>query len=400
MTHAFIYDAIRTPRGKAKASGGLHDLSPFELLAPLYAAICRRTGLNAELVGEVVLGCVTQYGEQAGNIAKTSALYAGWPSHISGLTVNRFCSSGLDAINIAALKIIAGQEEVMVAGGIEMMSRVPMMSDQASIFKDSEVALAARILLMGSGADLIASLQGASREAVDAVALMSQQRAAFARDAGFFSSIIPIENGSEGGMIQHDECIRAETTLASLAQLPASFAEVGAAGADAVQLAHYQQLSEISHVHTAGNSPAMADAAALVLIGTLSLADRIETQPRAVIRAMVNAADEPLQVLSGCVVATEKLLRTQGLTVDDIDLFEIHEAFAATVLKVQADLGIPVEKLNVNGGVIAMGHPLGATGSIMMGVLLDELDRRELTLGVVATSGAAGLGTAILVERL
>jgi acetyl-CoA C-acetyltransferase len=201
-------------------------------------------------------------------------------------------------------------------------------------------------------------------------------------------------------MIQHDECIRAETTLASLAQLPASFAEVGAAGADGVQLAHYQQLSEISHVHTAGNSPAMADAAALVLIGTLSLADRIETQPRAVIRAMVNAADEPLQVLSGCVVATEKLLRTQGLTVDDIDLFEIHEAFAATVLKVQADLGIPVEKLNVNGGVIAMGHPLGATGSIMMGVLLDELDRRELTLGVVATSGAAGLGTAILVERL
>lgn len=400
VIEAFIYDAIRSPRGKAKPDGGLHDLSPFELLAPLYDAICLRTGLNAELVGEIVLGCVTQYGEQAGNIAKSSALYAGWPNQVSGLTINRFCSSGLDAINIAALKVNAGQEEVAVAGGVEMMSRVPMMSDQATIFKDSEVALSARILLMGSGADLIASLYGASRRDVDEVALMSQQRAAIARDSGFFTSIIPIENSVKARIIEQDECIRGDTTLESLGKLPASFEGVGKAGADAVQLAHYDRLQAISHVHTAGNSPAMADAAALVLIGAESLGEKIAARPRAVIRGMVNASDDPLQVLTGCVAATEKLLKLQKLSVDDIDLFEIHEAFAATILKVQADLGIPIEKLNVNGGVIAMGHPLGATGSIMMGMLLDEMERRDLTLGVVATSGAAGLGTAILIERL
>lgn len=400
VIEAFIYDAIRSPRGKAKPDGGLHDLSPFELLAPLYDAICLRTGLNAELVGEIVLGCVTQYGEQAGNIAKSSALYAGWPNQVSGLTINRFCSSGLDAINIAALKVNAGQEEVAVAGGVEMMSRVPMMSDQAAIFKDPEVALSARILLMGSGADLIASLYGASRRDVDEVALMSQQRAAIARDSGFFTSIIPIENSVKARIIEQDECIRGDTTLESLGKLPASFEGVGKAGADAVQLAHYDRLQAISHVHTAGNSPAMADAAALVLIGAESLGEKIAARPRAVIRGMVNASDDPLQVLTGCVAATEKLLKLQKLSVDDIDLFEIHEAFAATILKVQADLGIPIEKLNVNGGVIAMGHPLGATGSIMMGMLLDEMERRDLTLGVVATSGAAGLGTATLVERL
>lgn len=400
VIEAFIYDAIRSPRGKAKPDGGLHDLSPFELLAPLYDAICLRTGLNAELVGEIVLGCVTQYGEQAGNIAKSSALYAGWPNQVSGLTINRFCSSGLDAINIAALKVNAGQEEVAVAGGVEMMSRVPMMSDQATIFKDSEVALSARILLMGSGADLIASLYGASRRDVDEVALMSQQRAAIARDSGFFTSIIPIENSVKARIIEQDECIRGDTTLESLGKLPASFEGVGKAGADAVQLAHYDRLQAISHVHTAGNSPAMADAAALVLIGAESLGEKIAARPRAVIRGMVNASDDPLQVLTGCVAATEKLLKLQKLSVNDIDLFEIHEAFAATILKVQADLGIPIEKLNVNGGVIAMGHPLGATGSIMMGMLLDEMERRDLTLGVVATSGAAGLGTAILIERL
>ncbi|MDA9580139.1 acetyl-CoA C-acyltransferase [Luminiphilus sp.] len=400
VIEAFIYDAIRSPRGKAKPEGGLHDLSPFELLAPLYDAICLRTGLDAGLVGEVVLGCVTQYGEQAGNIAKSSALYAGWPSQVSGLTINRFCSSGLDAINIAALKVNAGQEEVAVAGGIEMMSRVPMMSDQAAIFKDPEVALAARILLMGSGADLIASLYGASRQDVDEVALMSQQRAALARDSGFFTSVIPIDNPVKARTIYQDECIRGDTTLESLGKLPASFESVGKAGADAVQLAHHDHLQAIAHVHTAGNSPAMADAAALVLVGAASLGEKISARPRAVIRAMVNASDDPLQVLTGCVAATEKLLRSQKLSVDDIDLFEIHEAFAATVLKARADLGIPIEKLNVNGGVIAMGHPLGATGSIMMGMLLDEMERRDLTLGVVATSGAAGLGTAILIERL
>ncbi len=400
MQRALIYDAIRTPRGKAKANGGLAALSSFELLKTLYTAIVTRNGLDPRLVGEVILGCVTQHGEQAGNIAKASTLYAGWPSAVSGLTVTRFCSSGLDAINIAALKVMTGQESVAVAGGVEMMSRVPMLSDKAAIFLDPEVALAARILLMGSGADLIASLYDASREAVDRIALQSHQRAALARDEGYFSSIVAIDNPVTGLRIAQDECIRSQTTMASLARLPASFTAIGEAGADALQCQGYPALKTIDHVHTAGNSPAMADGAALLLIGNEELARHLDSPPRGIIKAMVNACDDPLLVLSGCVSATEKLLTSQGLTVDDIDLFEVHEAFAATMIKCQADLGIASEKLNVNGGVIALGHPLGATGAMMMGTLLDELERRNHRLGVVATSGAAGSGTAILIERL
>lgn len=400
MPDAFIYDAIRTPRGRAKPDGGLHELSPFELLKPLYQALVERNNLDPGLVGDVLLGCVTQYSEQAGNIAKSSLLYAGWPSSVSGMTVTRFCSSGLDAISVAAMKVMVGQEQATVGGGVEMMSRVPMMSDQAAIFSDPTTAIAARVLLMGSGADLIASLQGASRTAVDSVALMSQQRATIARDEGRFTSIIPIYNPHKDSWISQDECIRPHTTLDSLAQLPVSFADIGAAGADAVQLAQYPQLTAIEHVHTAGNSPAMADAASLTLIGNRALGEQLGRAPKAVIRAMVNASDEPLQVLSGCIVATQKLLQRSGLRVDDIDLFEIHEAFAATIIKLQNELDIPTDKLNVNGGVIAMGHPLGATGAIMMGTLIDELTRRELKRGIVATSGAAGSGTAILIELL
>lgn len=400
MQDAFIYDAIRTPRGKAKADGGLHDLSPFELLTPLYHALAERNNLDPTLVGDVLLGCVTQHGEQAGNIAKSSALYAGWPSSVSGMTLTRFCSSGLDAINVAAMKVMVGQEQATIGGGIEMMSRVPMMSDKAAIFNDPATAIAARILLMGSGADLIASLQGATREAVDQIAFESQRRAQAARDEGHFTSIVPIYNPHKGLWVSQDECIRGQTTLDSLAQLPASFAEIGAAGADAVQLAHYSELTAIQHVHTAGNSPAMADAAALTLIGSGALSEQLGRAPKAVIRAMVNASDEPLQVLSGCVAATRKLMQRTGLSVDDVDLFEIHEAFAATIIKLQNELLIPDHKLNVNGGVIAMGHPLGATGAIMMGTLIDELIRRNAKRGIVATSGAAGSGTAILIERI
>lgn len=400
MEEAFIYDAIRTPRAKARADGGLHELSPFELLKPLYHALVERNELDPSWVGDVVLGCVTQYGEQAGNIAKSSALYAGWPSTVSGMTLTRFCSSGLDAINVAAMKVMVGQEEVTVGGGIEMMSRVPMMSDQAAIFSDPATALAAQILLMGSGADLIATLQRATRTDVDAVAVASQERATIARAEGRFSSVVPMFNPHKNAWVLDDECIRPQTTLNSLAQLSPSFADIGAAGADAVQLAAHPELASIEHVHTAGNSPAMADAAALTLIGNAGLGKRLGRGPKAVIKAMVNASDEPLQVLSGCVAATHKLLQRTGLTVDDIDLFEIHEAFAATIIKLQNELHIPAHKLNVNGGVIALGHPLGATGAIMMGMLIDELARRNVTRGIVATSGAAGSGTAILIERL
>jgi len=400
VQQAFIYDAIRTPRGKAKKHGALHALHPFDLLKGLYVALEERAGLDPALLGEAVLGCATQFGEQAGNIAKSSTLYAGWPSQISGLTISRFCSSGLDAVSLAALKVMSGQEQAMVGGGIEMMSRVPMMSDQPAIFTDPTLAMDAQILLMGSGADLIASLYGCSRTEVDTIALQSQRRAAAARDAGHFSSIVPIHNPVTGQVVDADECIRPETTLASLAALPASFTDLGRAGADAMQLRAYPQLTDIHHVHTAGNSPAMADAAALVLIGDEALSDKLAVRPRAVIKAMATASDEPLQVLAGCVAATKKLLAKEGLDVADIDLFEVHEAFAATIIKLQTDLQIPSEKLNVNGGVIALGHPLGATGSIMLGVLLDELERRQLKTGLVATSGATGLGTAMLIERV
>jgi acetyl-CoA C-acetyltransferase len=396
----YLYDAIRTPRAKAKDSGGLHDLKPHDLLKSLYLALQQRTQLDPALLGEVILGCVTQQGEQAANIAKTSTLYSGWPGSIGGLTVNRFCSSGIDAINIAALKIAAGQETAVIAGGVEMMSRVPMLSDRAAVFIDPQFAAQCHMLMMGSGADLIASLYGVSREQADEVAARSQQRAEQARREGYFKSIIPIDNPVRGITVSEDECIRPGTTVESLGTMPAAFAKAGSQGADSVQLAAHGNLNAIEHIHTAGNSPAMADAAAITLLGDEELGASLGITPRARILASVNASDDPLQVLSGCVAATEKIMRQQELDVSEVDLFEVHEAFAATVIKCRQDLDIPDDKLNVNGGVIALGHPMGATGAIMAGVLLDELERRQGRLGIVSASGAAGAGSALLIERV
>ena len=395
----YIYDAIRTPRARAKENGGLHALTPLDLLQKLYAAIAARNSLDVSAVGEVVLGCVTQYGEQAGNIAKTSSLYAGWPSQISGITVNRFCSSGLDAVNFAALKVMAGQEMLAIGGGIEMMSRAPMLSDKPVTFLHIPTAIKARILMMGSGADLIASLYDVSREEVDQIAYHSQQRADRARSNGWFSSIVPIHDAEKEVAWPEDECIRANVTPESLAAMEPSFAALGAQGVDAMQLQANPQLKTISHVHTAGNSPAMADAAAMVLVGNAAAAAHLSGSPRARIVAATNTGDDPMMVLSGAVAATAKLMRQQQLKAEDVDLFEIHEAFAATVIKAQRDLHIPSEKLNVNGGVIALGHPLGATGAIMLGTLLDEMERRNVKRGIVAASGAAGGGAAMLIER-
>jgi acetyl-CoA C-acetyltransferase len=400
MKPVYIYDAIRTPRGKAREDGGLHELRPHDLLECLYRALEERNGLDPAQVGDVLLGCVTQQGEQAGNIAKTSTAYAGWPASVGGLTVNRFCSSSIDAISFGALKIAAGQEQAVVAGGVEMMSRVPMLSDKAAVFVDPAFAAQCHMLMMGSGADLIASLNGVSREQADAIALESQQRADTARREGYFKSIIPVRNPEKGIMVAEDECIRGNTTLDSLASLAPAFAELGSKGVDAAQLAGYPALQRIEHIHTAGNSPAMADAAALLLLGDEALAGSLKVAPRARVLAAASASDDPLQVLSGCVAATEKLLREQNLKAADIDLFELHEAFAATVVKCRNDLDIPAEKLNVNGGVIALGHPMGATGAIMTGTLLDELERRQQRLGIVAASGAAGAGSALLIERV
>ncbi|MFK8048786.1 MAG: acetyl-CoA C-acyltransferase [Halioglobus sp.] len=400
MKSVYIYDAIRTPRGRAKDSGALHQLRPHDLLKCLYQSMEQRNNLDPSRVEEVILGCVTQHGEQAGNIAKTSTLYAGWPSTVSGLTVNRFCSSSIDAINMSALKIAAGQAKIMIAGGVEMMSRAPMLSDQAAVFIDPEFAAQCQMLMMGSGADLIASLCNVSREQADEVAYLSQQRAAHARTEGYFKSIVPVENPTTGITVTEDECIRSEVTPESLAGMPAAFAELGSKGVDAWQLAGHPQLKEIRHIHTAGNSPAMADAAALLLLGDETVGETLGIKPRARIVAAATASDDPLQVLSGCIVATQKLMSEQNLQTSDVALFEVHEAFAATVVKCQQQLNIPTHKLNVNGGVIALGHPMGATGAIMAGTLIDELERRDEMLGIVAASGAAGSGSALLIERV
>ena len=397
MKDVFIYDAIRSARTRAKANGGLKALTPPELLKPLYWALAERNQLDPARVSEVMLGCVTQYGEQAGNIAKTSALFAGWPESVSGLTVHRFCSSSIDAISLAGLKVATGQTKAIVAGGIEMMSRVPMLSDAARVFSDPAYAVQHQMLLMGSGADLIATRIGASREDCDAIALQSQQQASQAQREHRFQSIVPIE--TPHGVISEDECIRTDITAERLARLPAAFAELGAAGADQLQLQKFPQLGAIEHVHTVGNSPAMCDAGALVLLGDAALGESLGMAPKARLITSATASGEPLEVVSGCITVTEALLADQGLHAQDIDLFEIHEAFAATVIKTRQVLGIDDSRLNVNGGVIALGHPMGATGAILVGTLIDELLRQRLNTGVVAASGAAGSGSALLLER-
>jgi acetyl-CoA C-acetyltransferase len=399
MKEAFIFDALRSPRGRAKESGGLHSLTPQELLRQLYAALVERSDLDPASVDDVLLGCVTQQGEQAGNIAKSSTLYSGWPTWVPGMTVNRYCSSGIDAIALAAAKINAGLADTVVAGGVEMMSRVPMLSDKARVFSDPEFAVACKMLMMGSGADLIASLHGVSREAADDIALKSQQRAAHARASGYFDrSIVPIETPE--GTVGRDECIREGISAEDLAGLAPAFEQLGRAGTDALQLQGHSHLSEITHIHTAGNSPAMADGAALVLVGDGELASRCGVSPRARILASITVSADPLQVLSGCVEAARALLQREGLSSADIDLFEVHEAFAATSVLCQQTLGIDEDKLNVNGGVIALGHPMGATGAMMAGTLLDELERRDLSRGIVSAAGAAGTGSALLIERV
>ena len=399
MNQVHIIEAIRTPRGKAKESGGLSDLNPHELLNVLYDDLVNKEILELDLLDEVILGCVTQQGEQAGNIAKSSSLHAGHPDSVSGLTINRFCSSSLDALNIAYLKIASGQHSFVIAGGIEMMSRVPMLSDNAAIWTDPETALDARIFMMGSGADLIASLNKISREEADLLALSSQQKAVKAQESNWFKSIVPVFNKYKNLTCSKDECVRPKTTMDSLSELKPSFENLGNQGVDALQLKYFPELKEIKHIHTPGNSPAMADAASITFLSQHKLSTNAQYKSRATIKGVAVVNDDPRLVLSGCKLATSKLLKECNLSVKDIDLFEIHEAFAATIINVQRELEIPEDKLNVNGGVIALGHPMGATGTIMLSSLIDEMERIDVSNGIVATSGAAGAGTAILIKR-
>jgi acetyl-CoA C-acetyltransferase len=399
LSPVYILESIRTPRGKAKNNGGLHELSPYELLDSLYKYILTNEYLDFDKIDDVILGCVTQQGEQAGNIAKSSALYSDLPSKVNGLTLNRFCSSSLDAINFGYLKILSGQSNLIFAGGIEMMSRVPMLSDKASIWIDPKIALKSKIFMMGSGADLIASLNNISREEADNQAYKSQQKAHFARTNNYFKSIIPVKNKFKDLICNEDECIRSNATIKDLNLLDPSFRDLGKKGVDELQLKLFPELREINHIHTAGNSPAMADAASITILSNSKYLDSKKYKYRASIKAVATVNDDPAFVLSGCLAATQKILSDMRLTVNDVDLFEIHEAFASTIIHTQKVLDIPDNKLNVNGGCIALGHPMGATGSIMMSTLLDEMERQDLSLGIVSTSGAAGAGTAILIER-
>ena len=399
MSPVYILESIRTPRGKAKNSGGLHELSPYELLDSLYKYILTNEYLDFDKIDDVILGCVTQQGEQAGNIAKSSALYSDLPNKVNGLTLNRFCSSSLDAINFGYLKILSGQSNIIFAGGIEMMSRVPMLSDKASIWIDPKIALKSKIFMMGSGADLIASLNNISREEADYQAYNSQQKAHFAKTNNYFKSIIPVKNKFKDLICNEDECIRPNTTIKDLSLLDPSFHDLGKNGVDELQLKLFPQLRQINHIHTAGNSPAMADAASITILSNSKYLDSKKYKYRASIKAVATVNDDPAFVLSGCLAATQRILSDMKLTVNDVDLFEIHEAFASSIIHTQKVLDIPDNKLNVNGGCIALGHPMGATGSIMMSTLLDEMERQDLSLGIVSTSGAAGAGTAILIER-
>ena len=399
MNPVYIVDSIRTPRARANQKGGLSKLNPYELLDVLYKNIEQKNFLDLHSIDEVILGCVTQYGEQAGNIAKASALYSDYPDSISGLTVNRFCSSSLDAINLGFLKIQSKQANNVISGGVEMMSRVPMLSDDAAIWNDIEIAGQAKIFLMGSGADLIASLFNISRDDVDRQAFKSQQNALNAQKNNHFKSIISVINKSKSINCVDDECIRPDTTIESLASLDPSFKKLGEQGVDQAQLTLFPSLKEIVHVHTAGNSPAMADAASITLLSNKEIQENGH-KSRAKILSVATVNDDPLLVLSGCMLATQEILSQNNLQVADIDLFEIHEAFASTMIHCQKELKIDDAKLNVNGGCIALGHPMGATGSIMVSTLIDELERRDLKFGIVATSGAAGAGTALLIERI
>ncbi|WP_296871910.1 acetyl-CoA C-acetyltransferase [Tibeticola sp.] len=401
MTDAFVFDAIRTPRGKGKRDGSLHEVKPIDLLAGLLRELQRRNELDTARVDDVVMGVVSPVGEQGSVLPKIAALKAGWDWQAAGVQINRFCASGLEAVNLAAMKVRSGWEDLVVAGGVESMSRVPIGSDGGAWAMDPETNLQTLFVPQGIGADLIATLEGFSRGDVDEFALESQQRAARARDAGYFDrSVVPVRDALGQVILARDEFIKPHTTLEGLAQLKPSFEQLGAMGFDAVAQQRYPQVERIEHVHHAGNSSGIVDGAAAVLIGSEAAGRSLGLAPRArIVAAAVSGAD-PTIMLTGPMPATRKALVKAGLRIDQIDLFEVNEAFAAVPMKFMKDMGVPAEKVNVNGGAIAMGHPLGATGAMLLGTVIDELHRRGLRYGLVTLCVGGGMGIATIVERV
>ncbi|MCZ7415793.1 MULTISPECIES: acetyl-CoA C-acetyltransferase [unclassified Streptomyces] len=402
-TEAFVYDAIRTPRGRGKANGSLHTTKPVDLVVGLIHEIrARFPDLDPAAIDDVVLGVVSPHGDQGSDIAKISAIAAGLPDTVAGVQENRFCASGLEAVNMAAAKVRSGWEDLVLAGGVESMSRLPIGSDGGAWFADPMTNLETGFVPQGIGADLIATVEGFTRRDVDEYAALSQERAAEAwKEERFARSVVPVTDRSGLTILDHDEHIRPGTTADSLAKLKPSFATIGDMGGfDAVALQKYHWVEQIDHVHHAGNSSGIVDGAALVAIGNEETGRRYGLTPRArILSAAVSGAD-PTIMLTGPAPASRKALAKAGLTIDDIGLVEINEAFAAVVLRFVRDMGLSLDKVNVNGGAIAMGHPLGATGAMILGTLVDELERRDQRYGLATLCVGGGMGIATVVERL
>ncbi|MEU3703882.1 acetyl-CoA C-acetyltransferase [Streptomyces anulatus] len=402
-TEAFVYDAIRTPRGRGKANGALHGTKPIDLVVGLIHEIRGRfPDLDPAAIDDIVLGVVSPLGDQGSDIARIAAIAAGLPDSVAGVQENRFCASGLEAVNLAAAKVRSGWEDLVLAGGVESMSRVPMGSDGGAWAMDPMTSFETGFAPQGIGADLIATIEGFSRRDVDEYAALSQERAAAAwKDGRFARSVVPVKDRNGLLVLDHDEHLRPGTTADSLAALKPSFAGIGEMGGfDAVALQKYHWVEKIDHVHHAGNSSGIVDGASLVAIGSKEVGERYGMTPRARIVSAAVSGSEPTIMLTGPAPATRKALAKAGLTIDDIDLVEINEAFAGVVLRFVKDMGLSLDKVNVNGGAIALGHPLGATGAMILGTVIDELERRDQRFGLVTLCVGGGMGVATIVERI
>ncbi|MEM7611882.1 MAG: acetyl-CoA C-acetyltransferase [Pseudomonadota bacterium] len=402
MADAYIYDHVRTPRGRGKSSGSLHAVTPIELTAQMLSNLRDRNELDTSYLDDVVLGCVSPVGEQGANVARVGVLAAGYAENVPGKQLNRFCASGLEAVNTVASQVMAGQSDLGIGGGVECMSRVPMGSDSGAMAADPKVAYETYFAPQGIGADLIASKWGFSRDDVDGYAAESQRRAAQAWDNGYFDrSVIPVKDQLGITLLDRDEHMRPGTTKEDLGNLNPAFVMHGEqAGFDAVALLRYPEVERINHVHTGGNSSGIVDGAAGVLIGNKQIGEALGLTPRARIKGFASIGSEPTIMLTGPTPSAEKVLKRCGMDASDIDLFELNEAFASVVLLFMHNLGIDHDKINVNGGAIAMGHPLGATGAMILGTVLDELERRDQSTALVNLCVGAGMGTATIIERV
>jgi acetyl-CoA C-acetyltransferase len=400
MTDVLIYDHVRTPRGKGKADGALAEITPVQLAAQMLQAVRDRNQLDSRLIEDVLLGCVVPVGEQGGNIARVAALVAGLDDCVPGMQLNRYCGSGLEAVNFAAAKVGSGQVDMAIGGGVESMSRVPMGSDGGAMALDPQVAFKMHFTMQGVSADLLSTLYGFTREQCDAYAVESQRRAAQAWANGWFDrSVVAVKDVLGLPVLAKDEAIRPDTTLASLAALKPAFLEMGTQyGFDGVALLKYPQLEAIHHMHHAGNSSGIVDGAAAVLVGNAEAGKRAGLKPRARIRSVATVGSEPTLMLDAPSYAAQKALKKAGMTASDIGLWELNEAFSSVVLCLMERLNVPHDRINVNGGAIAMGHPLGATGAMILGTLLDEMERRQVGTGLVTLCEAAGMGTATIIE--